>query len=255
MTRTPAIIMSEEQKMNIVLQLCDALSWLHHASPAIIHRDLKPSNIMLTDDGTVKLIDYDASRIHRENMTRDTHLLGTDGSAAPEQYGFRQSDGRTDIYGLGVLIRQLFPHDRHMQKIAGHATKMDPDERYPDVETMRRAICGESHGIPGFRSRTPWKMLTALIGYGLILYFSLTLQVNNAGTLAELWVYRFTMLAAMLCLVLLFTNRKAAAALIPPVRSRKTACRVLGYVAAAVILIVGWIFLAVIICEMITLIV
>ena len=243
--------LSEEQKKDVILQLCDALSWLHHASPSIIHRDLKPSNIMLTDDGTVKLIDYDASRVYRKDMTRDTHLLGTDGSAAPEQYGFRQTDGRTDIYALGILIRQLFPDDRRMQKIADRAARMDPDERYPDAEALKRAIDGESRGIPGFRSRNPWKMLTALIGYGLIFYFSLTLQISNVRNTAELWVYRFSVLASALCLVLLFTDRQAASALMPPIRSRKAAVRLAGYIAAAAITIVGWIFLAVIIGEII----
>lgn len=241
--------LSDSQKTDVILQLCDALSWLHHASPAIIHRDLKPSNIMLTDDGTVKLIDYDASRVYRKDLTRDTRLLGTDGSAAPEQYGFRQSDGRTDIYALGILIRQLFPDNSRMLKIADRATQMDPDERYPDIEAMRRAVCGRSHGIPGFRSHTPWKMLTAVIGYILIFYFSLTLRVYDVRTTAELWVYRVSTLATLLSLVLIFTDRRTAAALMPPTLSHKTFVRVLGYIAASAILIVGWLFLAVIICE------
>lgn len=241
----------EKEKKDIILQLCDALSWLHAARPSIIHRDLKPSNIMLTDDGVVKLIDYDASRIYQKNMTRDTQLLGTEGSAAPEQYGFGQSDKRTDIYALGVLIRQLFPDNRQMQRIADRATKMDPDERYPDAEAVKRDICGEFRGIPGFRSHTPWKMLTAVIGYLCIIYFSLTLQIDNVRNPAELWVYRIAFLASMLCLVLLFTDQKAASTMMPLIRSQKTAVRILGYIAAAAILIVGWIVLSVIICEII----
>lgn len=130
----------EYEKRRILTGICDGLIFLHSAEPPIIHRDLKLSNIMLTDDGIVKIIDYDAARIWSSDQNYDTELLGTPGSAAPEQYGFGQSDERTDIYALGILIRTLFPADRAMCRIAAKATRMDPSDRYPKVADIRKQL-------------------------------------------------------------------------------------------------------------------
>jgi hypothetical protein len=127
-------------KRRILNEICDGLIFLHSAEPPIIHRDLKLSNIMLTDDGSVKIIDYDAARIWSADQKCDTELLGTPGSAAPEQYGFGQSDERTDIYALGVIIRAMFPADRFMLRIAEKATRMDPSDRYPKVTDIQKKL-------------------------------------------------------------------------------------------------------------------
>ena len=88
---------SFSEKKRILMDICEGLTFLHGAKPPIIHRDLKASNIMLTEDGNVKIIDYDAAKIYVKNEKSDTVLIGTHGIAAPEQYGFAQSDARTDI--------------------------------------------------------------------------------------------------------------------------------------------------------------
>jgi serine/threonine protein kinase len=95
---------------------------------------------MVTDDGGVIIIDYDAARSPAPGETRDTVLMGTPGSAAPEQYGFGPSDCRTDIYALGVLLRDMFPDDSKIQKIAAQATRIDPTDRYYDVDELRRQL-------------------------------------------------------------------------------------------------------------------
>lgn len=82
-------VFSEEKTIDITTQLCRILTELHDRKPPIIHRDLKPSNIMLLPDGTVKLLDFNAAKLAEEGKNRDTVLLGTEGFAAPEQYGFR----------------------------------------------------------------------------------------------------------------------------------------------------------------------
>ena len=94
----------EDAAVDIVCQLCDILSPLHRCDPPIIHRDIKPSNILLTPSDHVILIDFDASREFDAGKPEDTVLLGTREYAAPEQYGFGQSDARSDIYALGVHI-------------------------------------------------------------------------------------------------------------------------------------------------------
>ena len=127
-------------RLRIVSDICDALSFLHSAPHPIIHRDIKASNIMLTDDMIVKLIDYDAAKIFHPDKGRDTTLIGTVGSAAPEQYGFAQSDARTDIYSLGVLIREMFPDDSRFSQIVSKATQMEPKLRYQSAEELKRAL-------------------------------------------------------------------------------------------------------------------
>nr|WP_269669497.1 serine/threonine-protein kinase [Paenibacillus sp. GSMTC-2017] len=90
--------------IHIGLGLCSALNYLHSLPSAIIHRDLKPSNVMIDRKGHVKLIDFGISRRYKEGQLNDTMKLGTKGFAAPEQQQGKQSDVRTDIYGLGALL-------------------------------------------------------------------------------------------------------------------------------------------------------
>jgi serine/threonine-protein kinase len=90
-----------------VRQLCDALEYLHTQQPPIIFRDLKPANIMLTPQGQVKLIDFGIARLFKPGQAKDTQAFGTVGYSAPEQYGRGQTDARSDVYALGVLVHQL----------------------------------------------------------------------------------------------------------------------------------------------------
>ena len=127
-------------KRKIITDILDGLEFLHGASTPIIHRDLKDTNVMVTNDGVVKIIDYDAAKTFKEGETKDTMLVGTAGSAAPEQYGFAQSDPRTDIYGVGMLMRQLFEGDKYYESIMIKATQMDPKQRYQNVKELKRAF-------------------------------------------------------------------------------------------------------------------
>ena len=96
---------AEDYAINIARQICNGLSVLHKYS--ITHRDITPSNIIIGFDGVVKIIDFGISRLHKENAKHDTQVLGTEGYAAPEQFGFKQSDCKTDIYALGVLLNYM----------------------------------------------------------------------------------------------------------------------------------------------------
>lgn len=88
------------------IELCDVLDYLHCQQPAIIYRDLKPPNVMLTPDGSLKLIDFGIARWLLTARLRDTTQLGTDGYAPPEQYAAR-SEPRSDIYALGASMYHL----------------------------------------------------------------------------------------------------------------------------------------------------
>lgn len=104
-------------------QLCDVLGYLHSRKPPIIYRDMKPSNVMLKPDGNVMLIDFGTAREFKSTSVADTTCLGTQGYAAPEQFGGHgQTDARTDIYCLGATMYHL---------VTGHNPATPPYEMYP----------------------------------------------------------------------------------------------------------------------------
>lgn len=104
-------------------QLCDVLGYLHSRKPPIIYRDMKPSNVMLKPDGNVTLIDFGTAREFKYSSVADTTCLGTQGYAAPEQFGGHgQTDARTDIYCLGATMYHL---------VTGHNPATPPYEMYP----------------------------------------------------------------------------------------------------------------------------
>jgi len=151
--------LSQGQALNIVRQLCDVLEYLHRQNPPVIFRDLKPSNVMLTPEGQVKLIDFGIARFFKPAQSQDTVTLGTPGYAAPEQWGTGgQTDARSDIYGLGVLLLRLatgynpvpnpllLPQPRavmseispKIEYLILRATPTDPGARYQSIAEFRR---------------------------------------------------------------------------------------------------------------------
>lgn len=90
--------------VRISLQICEGLGALHKIS--VIHRDIKPGNVILRNSSAV-IIDYGISRIYKTDADSDTTIFGTPGYAAPEQYGYAQTDASSDIYSLGVLMNML----------------------------------------------------------------------------------------------------------------------------------------------------
>ena len=132
--------LTEEETLKILLQLCDGLKFLHGLG--IIHRDIKPSNLILQTGGIVRLIDFDAARIVKENQAEDTHSLGTKGYAPPEQYGYGQTDSRSDIYSLGVTFRELAGENcgENLKKILAKCTELDPKNRWQNVDELKAAL-------------------------------------------------------------------------------------------------------------------
>lgn len=133
--------LSGKQYLQIARELCNVLEFLH--GKGIIHRDVKPSNILLTEEGKMYLIDFDAARMPREGLEQDTRLLGTRGFAPPEQYGFAQTDERADIYALGVTLDQLLPEKMkkpHYRRVLRKCMNLDPERRYQSVGKVKRAF-------------------------------------------------------------------------------------------------------------------
>ena len=108
-------LFSPQETKQTIKQLCQGL-WVLH-SMAAVHRDIKPENVILRGSDAV-LIDFDAARLHKPQAEADTQILGTTGFAAPEQYGLGQSDTRTDIYSLGVLMNVMLTGQHPSKKLA-----------------------------------------------------------------------------------------------------------------------------------------
>ncbi|HEY4001791.1 MAG TPA: serine/threonine-protein kinase [Candidatus Xenobia bacterium] len=138
-------------------QICEALTALH--AEHLVYRDLKPSNVMLTPDGSIRLVDFGIVRSFALGKSRDTVVMGTPGFAAPEQYGTQQTDPRSDLYSLGVLMHHLLTGydpsltpfnlpalvdlDPGLAAVIGRALSIRIDERYPAAADMRAALLGE----------------------------------------------------------------------------------------------------------------
>lgn len=166
----------EADALLIIQKLAICLSILHRADPPFIYRDLKPSNVVLTQNGECYLIDLGAMRQFSPDRRQDTELIGTTGTAAPEQYGARQTDARTDVYALGRLYSYLLTGEldpekaelpRSVSAAIHKATAFDPDQRYESAEMFVNALTPVS---PGKK-----RCLTAIVALSMALALALCL--------------------------------------------------------------------------------
>lgn len=234
---------------DIIIKLCDILNTLHGFSPAIIHRDIKPANIMVTASSEIYLIDFNASKQFDPNKNRDTILMGTVDYAAPEQFGFSQSDARTDIYALGVLLNVMLTGSTPKQQlyngpftgIISKCINMDPKKRYGSVSHLSKALLRkqEPHKTdllpPGFRTKKIWKMIIAIIGYGLIIELCATLEIENVSDTAVIITYRITSFLYFIFVVFISCNYMDIRHKLPLMRSSNTIVMTLGTLLFALI--------------------
>lgn len=183
----------------ILCRLCDMVGQFHQQKPSVIHRDIKPQNIVITKEKNLFLIDMGTVREYKEDTRQDTVFVGTKPTAAPEQYGYRQTDGRADIYALGVLYLFLLTGsldvqcpknwellDEHVRAVIWKCTKMDPDDRYQSCEELKKAVCtGKSRHrcfAVGKNRQVILRAAGALLGSGIIFFAGVCQErTNRAG--------------------------------------------------------------------------
>ncbi len=137
---------TEEGASLIGVCLCDALSLLHEQG--FVHRDVKPENVTVDNNGRILLMDFDICRRFKRSQTADTQAIGTAGYAAPEQFGMAQSDCRTDIFSMGILLNAMVTGEHPSRKMAkgrlgrviDRCIQVDPDKRYQTADKLKRAL-------------------------------------------------------------------------------------------------------------------
>jgi serine/threonine-protein kinase len=93
--------------VGLVQQMARALSAAHDHEPVIVHRDLKPENVMLTADGSVKVMDFGVAKMLAALGNASTHSVGTLAYMSPEQLDAGPVDARSDLYALGLVFYEL----------------------------------------------------------------------------------------------------------------------------------------------------
>ncbi len=165
LVKAPGGRLPVSEVMQIGLQLCDVLGYLHSQQPPIIFRDLKPANIMLTPRNTLYLIDFGIARLFKPGQAKDTTAIGSIGYAAPEQYGKTQTTIQSDIYSLGATLHHLLSgndpadhpfvfHPLNLPQPAGleplilQMVERDPQKRPATIGAVQQQLqqmAGEQH--------------------------------------------------------------------------------------------------------------
>lgn len=253
---------SEKIAVDFAYQICQALLYLHNATPMIIYRDLKAENIMITPENKIFLVDFHISRQFQNGQKRDTTLLGTAEYAAPEQYGFLQTDNRTDIYAFGVLFNYMMtgklPADQIAEskysEIIRKCIQIDPNNRYQNIIDVISELCPDNKTtvsidsdkfvsntssqtswiLPGFRSNRTWKKFISVLGYIFILYIGLTLEFRTTDGIlyssTKMWINRIMFTLSQFATIFFCSNYRGISQEIKPLHSKHLTVRILFWI-------------------------
>ncbi len=238
-----------DQAVSVLKAICETLEPLHAHEPPIIHRDIKPENILITSKSVLYLVDFDASKSYSAGKDRDTELIGTRKYAAPEQYGFSQSDPRTDIYAIGKIGLEMIYGDPTIKpgkkndpvdSILRKCTSMDPDDRFNSVKELREALINLDNpglfnrysrmALPGFRTHTFWKMLLATIFYCYLIVTVIYNSINTDLSIKDRIVSGIGFMADMMLLILFYFNYMGCHSHLPLMKSKSIPIRAVGYI-------------------------
>ncbi|HEU0002690.1 MAG TPA: protein kinase [Ktedonobacteraceae bacterium] len=158
--RTPGRKLPPQEVIDISIQLCKVLDYLHKRQPPVVFRDLKPSNVMLTPEGHLYLIDFGIARIFKPGQAKDTKAYGSIGYSAPEQFDREQTTDQADIYSLGITMHEMlsgsipaltpfsmprlsFPGQPALERLAAlimSMIEMDKEKRPASITAVRQEL-------------------------------------------------------------------------------------------------------------------
>lgn len=189
-------IFTEFQVKEISQQICDGVNFLHKMG--IVHRDISSNNVILDSQNNVKIVDMGIARFMDPYKKTDTYLMGTAGFASPEQFGFRQTDERSDIFSIGVLMNVMLtgklPNEvlydgiPRLERIILKAVEIEPERRYKNADRLKKALMTMPtekdnkfmalfKELPGTRTGTVWKIVLSSCVYLFIFQFLLMMNV------------------------------------------------------------------------------
>ena len=229
---------------NYMQQLCLILQPLHTLYPPIVHRDIKPGNIIILPSGKLYLIDFNSAKEAYGVKSRDTVLIGTVGYAAPEQYGFFESQPTADVYAMGVLFNVMLtgqmPQEKRYDGPGGYIVEkclqMDPAARYQSAgELLVELHSGKEKNQskfaqwlpPGFRSGKPYFISLALLWYALIIFMSATIRSSETKELMSI-PYRIGTFVLFIVMTLWFGNYRDVWSRFALSRSRNNIVKAVG---------------------------
>lgn len=230
--------------LTVINKLCDILDNLHNLEPPVIHRDLTPSNIMLSYDMNVTLIDFNASRFFKTDKVCDTIPMGTVDYAAPEQYGFSQSDARTDIYALGIILNTMLTgntpktciyNDRRISSVISKCINIDPDKRYRSVRKLKKAVkrikLKHSKSPPYMKCSKKKKFAEFFPAAAILIssiIVSMVLSCGNAEKVFIPFTYHISSSLALVIMIFLSLRYTNIAKGLPIIKNNRTAVKIAG---------------------------
>lgn len=198
--------LSSDQALDYIIHLTEVLHFLHNLKPPVIHRDIKPQNVVVDSNGACHFIDLGISRFFQKTKKSDTLIMGTRITAPPEQFGYQQTDFRSDLYSLGILLlycltgeyevsdTSLGELEPAVRMIIRKATMFDPDKRYqtteellPDLIQARFPDSLEKHsGKFSRQQKRSWIMIGILLVLNLCLAVFLVLRSQKLNEMQTL---------------------------------------------------------------------
>ncbi len=256
--------LTSKQILSYIYHLCVILEKLHRFQPPIIHRDIKPSNVIITPYDKPVLLDFNAAKYYTKKGEQDTTLLGTQGYAAPEQFGFGSSTPQTDIYALGILFRECVKSlpfaDHAYDAIISKCIELNPKDRYQNVSELKNELAPyinpyeffqpKNYSIlpPGFRTMNPLKMILATVGYGFLAYFSFTYDIDGT-TGFSLLLARIVTMACFVTMIFAGFNYRNMQKFFPICKSPRRILRVFGIIIYELIIFFLYLLVLIIITE------
>jgi serine/threonine protein kinase len=160
------------EALQLASRLCDILEYIHRHD--VIHRDLKPGNILISEDGNPHIIDFGIAKSRGMELSS---TMGTPEYMAPEQMHGGRVDARTDIYSLGIILREMVAGNKlsdQIEEIILHAIAPNSSDRYLSAAAMKAELdFPENVHVTGLyknpRPLNPWPKRLRLAGVALAL--------------------------------------------------------------------------------------
>ncbi len=256
----------KETACKYFVDIAEVLEVVHNIG--IIHRDISPDNVIVDENNRARLLDFGIARVGNKKKNFDTTILGTAGFASPEQFGFAQTDVRSDIYSMGVLLNYMLTGHivqmgvygiEPLKSIIIKATDIQPDLRYNNIFDLKNEVGrlysdkrikdyhkGIGHNkidlglkpIPGFRTGKIYKKAIAVFFYFFFIIWIFAM-FNEYGFSLDALKYDFFYILIYLMPIWWFGNNGKQWDIIPGLKNRSlTAKRIAAVIVYFVIITV-----------------